>query len=107
VSVDGVSEDLQVPMPDSADGSSPAVGAEVRLTLRPEFLQLAHSDAAGRPGHLAALVEEVHYLGDSAEYIVSLGSHSEVITLSGGLRAKAGEQIVLELNPAAMTLWPN
>jgi len=109
VDIDQVEGRVQVPFPaESGNGYAAAFtpGARVKVTLRPEYLRVAGKEAAGRPGHLSAVVEDVLYLGEGHEYMVSLGDHSEVITLPGELRAARGEQLILELDPHAMTLWP-
>ncbi|HEX6512340.1 MAG TPA: ABC transporter ATP-binding protein [Chloroflexota bacterium] len=108
VSIDGMDGHLEVPLGDSQrmrDGRLQPGGA-VKVTIRPEHLRVA-SPGDGRPGCVFAEVEEVLYLGEAHEYMIQLGGRTEVITLPGELRAKPGEQLLIELDPLAMAIWPD
>jgi len=110
VMIEDMAVGLELPLPPDAGGddlSKLTPGTQVKVTIRPEYLRVAPKEALGRAGCVSARVEEILYLGEGHEYMVSLGSHKEVITLPGDLLARPGEQIVLELDPAAMTLWPD
>jgi ABC-type Fe3+/spermidine/putrescine transport system ATPase subunit len=110
VQIEDMAGTLEVPLPADAGGDDLErleLGAQVKLTIRPEYLRVASKDALGGAGCVSARVEEILYLGEGHEYVVNLGSHNEVIALPGDVLARPGEQLVLELDPAAMTLWPD
>jgi ABC-type Fe3+/spermidine/putrescine transport system ATPase subunit len=106
--IDGMAKPLRVPIEAYARCSAPQPvepGSPLTLSIRPEHLNVA-APGNGEGAWLAARVQAVMYLGEAHEYVVELPGGTEVLTVPGELRAKPGEQIHLELDPAAVALWP-
>jgi ABC-type Fe3+/spermidine/putrescine transport system ATPase subunit len=86
--------------------SSWAAGKEVMVAIRPEQISLAKSAGDGKGNVLAVTLQASQFLGDRYEYTVAVGGESRVLTAPAAQRLKPGQQIYLQLDPEAITLWP-
>jgi ABC-type Fe3+/spermidine/putrescine transport system ATPase subunit len=88
-------------------GESPwTAGREVMVAIRPEQISFARSAGDGRCNVLPVTLQASQFLGDRYEYTVAVGGESRVLTAPAAHPLKPGQQIYLELDPAAITLWP-
>jgi ABC-type Fe3+/spermidine/putrescine transport system ATPase subunit len=88
-------------------GESPwATGKEVMVAIRPEQISLAKSAGDCKGNVLPVTLQASQFLGDRYEYTVAVGAESRVLTAPASQPLKPGQQIYLELDPAAITLWP-
>jgi ABC-type Fe3+/spermidine/putrescine transport system ATPase subunit len=81
-------------------------GREVTVAIRPEQISVAKSGGDGRSNVLPVTLQASQFLGDRYEYTVAVGGESRVLTAPASQALKPGQQIYLELDPAAITLWP-
>ena len=83
-------------------------GAPVVISIRPHQIELAPADPAPpaappRVNALAGTLLRASYLGDSVDYQVQLEQSDVVLRITGPTppRARAGERVVLRIDPAA------
>jgi iron(III) transport system ATP-binding protein len=76
------------------------------VAIRPEQISLAKTAGDGRGNVLAVTLQASQFLGDRYEYTVAVGGESRVLTAPAAQRLKPGQQIYLQLDPEAITLWP-
>ncbi len=89
-------------------GESPwAAGEEVTIAIRPEQISVTKSAGAGSGNVLAVTLQASQFLGDRYEYTVAVGGESRVLTAPAAQPLKPGQQIYLQLDPEAITLWPS
>jgi ABC-type Fe3+/spermidine/putrescine transport system ATPase subunit len=90
----------------SAAGEALADGATVTVITRPEDIEIL--DAGGlAPNQLAAMIEQVSYLGDRFEYHIQAAGASFVISAPKKRRYVAGDVVRLALDPARLNIRPH
>ncbi|MGH7767910.1 MAG: ABC transporter ATP-binding protein [Candidatus Binatia bacterium] len=87
-------------------GGAWTAGMEVMVAIRPEQIALSSSTTDGKRNVLPVTLQASQFLGDRYEYTVGVGSESRVLTTPASNPLKPGQQIYLELDPEAITLWP-
>ena len=88
-------------------GESPwAAGKEVMVAIRPEQISFAKSAGDCKNNVLTVKLQASQFLGDRYEYTVSVGAESRVLTAPASQPLKPGQEIYLQLDPEAITLWP-
>jgi spermidine/putrescine transport system ATP-binding protein len=101
VVLDADSQHIEVPVP---DGTAPAAGTELELTVRPEKIRLGAQPDAACGCQVRGTVTEVVYLGTSTNYNVLTSTGSEVTVFvqnaesSDDLVAR-GQQVWLSWDP--------
>jgi iron(III) transport system ATP-binding protein len=90
---------------DSGTACSLADGAPARVITRPENVEIC---AAGgpAPNHLAAMIEQVAYLGERFEYHVKAAGVSVILLAPKKQRFHPGENVQLALDPARLSVRP-
>ena len=88
------------------DSSGWRVGKEIMLAIRPEQIAITSSAPDGKRNIIPVTLQASQFLGDRYEYSVAVGSESRLLTAPALNRFKPGQEIYLELNPEAITLWP-
>jgi ABC-type Fe3+/spermidine/putrescine transport system ATPase subunit len=83
-----------------------AAGKEVMVAIRPEQISFAKSAGDCKSNVLAVKLQASQFLGDRYEYTVSVGAESRVLTAPATQPLKPGQEIYLQLDPDAITLWP-
>src|SRR5262249_35333467 len=83
-----------------------AAGRDVMVAIRPEQISVTRSAGDGRGNVLAVMLQASQFLGDRYEYTVKVGGESRVLTAPAAQPLKPGQQIYLQLDPEAITLWP-
>jgi ABC-type Fe3+/spermidine/putrescine transport system ATPase subunit len=80
-------------------------GSSVRLSARPEDIQILPAAEAGR-NQLAAVVEQVDYLGDRFEYHVRAAGAQLVLSAPKRERYGPGSKIRLSMEPSCLSVQP-
>jgi ABC-type Fe3+/spermidine/putrescine transport system ATPase subunit len=77
---------------------------KVYVTVRPEDITPDPSRRDCRPNEIKALVEDVLFLGGRREYVLQAAG-TEIVMESSHLGAKAGDDIILKINPERVKVW--
>jgi len=80
-----------------------AMGAPVKITVRPEDIEIV-AVPERRRGALTAQIEQVAYLGDRFEYHVKAAGVTLVLTAPKKRRLQVGETVELVLDSARLTI---
>ena len=97
------------------NGSAPAPGTRIILSIRPEKMRLKNDDAPVPSGYneLTGTMREHLFHGDSAQLVVDVGGekpltvhHQLDSAESRSLLPRPGERIVLTVDPAAIVVFP-
>jgi ABC-type Fe3+/spermidine/putrescine transport system ATPase subunit len=85
-----------------------AVGAGERvwLSIRPEHVQLVADGVEPAPNQLAAVVDDVAYVGDRYECTLRLGDAEIILEAPRTLELRPGQPVLLALDAAAIKVWP-
>jgi ABC-type Fe3+/spermidine/putrescine transport system ATPase subunit len=85
-----------------------AVGAGegVWLSIRPEHVRLVADGVEPAPNQLAAVVDDVAYVGDRYECTLRLGEAEIILEAPRTLELRPGQPVLLALNAAAVKVWP-
>ena len=84
----------------------PAVAGEgVWLSIRPEHVQIVANGGVPAPNQLAAVVDDVAYVGDRYECALRLGDAEIVLEAPRTLDLQAGQSVLLGLDAAAIKIW--
>jgi iron(III) transport system ATP-binding protein len=94
------------PLVAARDGAfTPAAGAEVWVSIRPECLRIARDGAGAGPNALRGRPERVTYLGELAEHRVRVGE-TVLALFELNARAEAPGEVSLAVDPADVVLLP-
>jgi ABC-type Fe3+/spermidine/putrescine transport system ATPase subunit len=80
-------------------------GALVAVSIRPEHVQIMADSVAPAPNELAAVVDDVSYVGDRFECTLRLGEAEIVLEAPHSLELRAGQPVRLALDPTALKVW--
>jgi ABC-type Fe3+/spermidine/putrescine transport system ATPase subunit len=83
-----------------------AVGEGVWLSIRPEHVEIVANGGEPAPNQLAAVVDDVAYVGDRYECALRLGEAEIVLEAPRTLDLRAGQPVRLALDAAAIKVWP-
>ncbi len=84
----------------------PAIGDGVWLSVRPEHVAIVANGVEPAPNQLAAVVDDVAYVGDRYECTLRLGEAEIVLEAPRTLDLRAGQRVLLALDAAAIKVWP-
>ena len=82
-------------------------GEGVWLSIRPEHLEIIANGVAPAPNQLAAVVEDVSYVGDRYECTLRLGEMEIVLEAPRTLELQPGQPVLLALDATAIKVWPD
>jgi ABC-type Fe3+/spermidine/putrescine transport system ATPase subunit len=78
----------------------------VWLSIRPEHVQIVANGVEPAPNQLAAVVDDVAYVGDRYECTLRLGEAEVILEAPRTLELQAGQPVLLGLDAAAIRVWP-
>jgi ABC-type Fe3+/spermidine/putrescine transport system ATPase subunit len=78
----------------------------VWLSIRPEHVRIVADGVEPAPNQLAAIVDDVSYVGDRYECALRLGDTEIVLEAPRTLELQAGQPVLLALDAAAIKVWP-
>jgi ABC-type Fe3+/spermidine/putrescine transport system ATPase subunit len=81
-------------------------GEDVWLSIRPEHVQIMANGVAPAPNQLAAVVDDVSYVGDRHECALRLGETEIVLEAPRTLELQPGQPVLLALDAGAARVWP-
>ena len=73
---------------------------------RPENVQIIANGATPALNQLAAVVEDVSYVGDRYECTLRVGETEIILEAPRVLELRPGQSVLLALDPGAVRAWP-
>jgi iron(III) transport system ATP-binding protein len=78
----------------------PAVGSDVTVSIRPEFIKLLSADCGGKPNSFRGRVESLVFIGEAYEGEIKVGDTSLIVKIPPTASLKEGDEVGVHLDPA-------
>jgi ABC-type Fe3+/spermidine/putrescine transport system ATPase subunit len=89
-----------------AEQQWPAGAEQIWLSVRPENVQIIANGATPALNQLAAVVEDVSYVGDRYECTLRVGETEIILEAPRVLELRPGQSVLLALDAGAVRAWP-